>query len=163
MQSTNADSLLGGAALCDSHFQQDLVDIGQKLALAKDNCRCGQISLNELLYEVEEFIKTVKEKIWAKRSFAYRDHVDVVLDKYFHVMIEHFPTPQPLVTRACFESLVRGKVSTADFLPKMTCTPPNDMASFFFKTAHVFQQLNKSKHSFISVFSDAQVQTRLDL
>ena len=157
MQSRQYDTLLGGAAVCDAQFQQDLVDLGRKLSISKENCIRAEISLNELLYEIEEFIKIVRDRISMKRTFAYRENLDVVIDKFSNIIMDMFPSPEPRVSKACFESLVLGKDFKSDCIPKLSCLSPIDMSSFFFKTAHIFQQLNKSKHSFLSEFSDAQV------
>ena len=96
----------------------------------------GQLSLNEILFEVEDFIKYVKERMATRKTFAYRDHIDVIVEKKFlgrdqWEMIEHDRETSSCVTGACFEALVRGHVSTGYFLPKISCVPPNDMASFF--------------------------------
>ncbi len=99
-----------------------------------------------------------------KRTFSYKEYPDDVLDKFSHVLTENFPSPNPALSKSCFENLVRKNVLKMDYMPKVSCLQPSDMASFFFKTAHVFQQLNASQHSFFSEFThtQARLQSHLD-
>ncbi len=154
-----SSSLKGGTALCDPKFQQDLSELRKKLTEANERCSRGHISINEMLYEVEVYVNTIREQITMKRTFSYQEYSEDVLDKYFQVLIENFPSPNPVLSRLCFEGLVRGHIINRDYLPKVVCRPPLDMASFFFKTAHILQQLHASQHSFFSEFTHTQVRT----
>jgi hypothetical protein len=154
-----SSSLKSGTAFCDPKFQQDLCELRTKLTESNERCIRGQISINEMLYAVDEYVKTIRELIIMKPTFSYKEYLEEVLEKYFQVLTENFPSPNPVLSRLCFEGLVRGHIQKIDYLPKVSCQSPSYMASFFFKAAHVLHQLHASQHSFFSEFTHTQVHT----